>query len=110
MNKKTLQIVIVLLVLMNGVSLYFLFRPHPHHFRRPPSIVDVLNIEGESVSKIKAIEARLEFLKTDTTKWVSAFDQPVGCTPYDHGRYFRKLERNRLKAKLKSLQKKLAKN
>ena len=57
MNKKTLQIVIVLLVLMNGVSLYFLFRPHPHNFRRPPSIVDVLNIEGESVSKIKAIEA-----------------------------------------------------
>jgi len=56
MNKKALQIVIVLLVVMNGVSLYFLFRPHPHHFRRPPSIVDVLDIEGESVSKIKAIE------------------------------------------------------
>jgi predicted phosphatase len=57
MNKKALQIVIVLLVVMNGVSLYFLFRPHPHNFRRPPSIVDVLDIEGESVSKIKAIEA-----------------------------------------------------
>jgi len=56
MNKKILQIVIVLLVIMNGVSLYFLFRPHPHHFRRPPSIVDVLDIEEESVSKIKAIE------------------------------------------------------
>jgi hypothetical protein len=56
MNKKVLQIVIVLLVVMNGVSLYFLFRPHPHHFRRPPSILDVLDIEGESVSKIKAIE------------------------------------------------------
>ncbi|MBU3659439.1 MAG: hypothetical protein FGM14_06205 [Flavobacteriales bacterium] len=58
MNKKTLQIVIVLLVLMNGVSLYFLFRPHkhPHHFRRPPSIVDVLAIKGESVQQIKAIE------------------------------------------------------
>jgi hypothetical protein len=56
MNKKILQIVIVLLVIMNGVSLYFLFRPHPHHFKRPPSIVDVLDIEGESVSKIKAIE------------------------------------------------------
>ena len=56
MNKKALQIVIVMLVIMNGVSLYFLFRPHPHHFRRPPSIVDVLDIEGESVSKIKAIE------------------------------------------------------
>ena len=61
--------------------------------------------------QIKAIEARLEFLKTDTTKWVSAFAQPTpACTPYDHGPYFRKLERNRLKAKLKRLQKKLQKN
>jgi len=56
MNKKVLQIVIVLLVIMNSVSLYFLFRPHPHHFRRPPSIVDVLDIEGESVAKIKEQE------------------------------------------------------
>jgi hypothetical protein len=56
MNKKALQIVIIFLVIINGVSLYFLFRPHPHHFRRPPSIADVLDIEGESVSKIKAIE------------------------------------------------------
>ena len=57
--------------------------------------------------QIKVIEARLEFLKTDTTKWVSAFAQPDGCTPYNHGNYFRKLERNRLKTKLKRLQKKL---
>ncbi len=56
MNKKVLQIVIVLLVIINGVSLYFLFRPHPHHFRRPPSIVDVLDIEGESVAKIQKLE------------------------------------------------------
>ena len=56
MNKKVLQIVIVLLVIMNGVSLYFLFRPHPHHFRRPPSIVDVFDIEGESVAKIQKLE------------------------------------------------------
>ena len=56
MNKKVLQIVIVLLVIMNSISLYFLFRPHPHHFRRPPSIVDVLDIEGESVAKIKELE------------------------------------------------------
>ena len=60
--------------------------------------------------QIKAIEARLEFLKTDTTKWVSAFAQPNGCTPYNHGPYFRKLERNQLKAKLKRLQTKLLKN
>jgi hypothetical protein len=56
MNKKALQIVIVFLVIMNGVSLYFLFRPHPHHFRRPPSIVDVLDIDGESVAKIQKLE------------------------------------------------------
>jgi hypothetical protein len=56
MNKKALLIVIVLLVVMNGVSLYFLFRPHPHHFRRPPSIVDVLDIDGESVAKIQKLE------------------------------------------------------
>jgi hypothetical protein len=58
MNKKVLQIVIVLLVVMNSISLYFLFRPfqHPHHFRRPPSIVDVLDIEGESVAKIQKLE------------------------------------------------------
>ena len=56
MNKKILQIVIVLLVIMNSISLYFLFRPHPHHFSRPPSIVDVLDIEGESVAKIQKLE------------------------------------------------------
>lgn len=58
MNKKILQIVIVLLVIMNSISLYFLFRPHqhPHHLRRPPSIVDVLDIEGESVAKIQKLE------------------------------------------------------
>ena len=56
MNKKVLQIVIVLLVIMNSISLYFLFRPHPHHFRRPPSIVDVLDIEGEPVAKIQKVE------------------------------------------------------
>lgn len=56
MNKKILQIVIVLLVIMNSISLYFLFRTHPHHFRRPPSIVDVLDIEGESVAKIQELE------------------------------------------------------
>ena len=60
--------------------------------------------------QIKVIEARLEWLKTDTTKWVSAFAQPDGCTPYNHGNYFRKLERNRLKTMLKRLQKKLLKN
>ena len=60
--------------------------------------------------QIKAIEARIEFLKTDKTKIISAFAQPAGCTPYNHGPYFRKLEIKRLKARLKTLQKKLQKN
>ena len=59
--------------------------------------------------QIKAIEARIEFLKTDKTKIISAWAQPEGCTPYNHGPYFRKLEIKRLKARLKTLQKKLAK-
>jgi hypothetical protein len=63
----------------------------------------------EIMDQITAIEARIEFLKTDKTRVVSAFAQPEGCTPYNHGPYFRKLETKRLKARLKTLQKKLAK-
>lgn len=63
----------------------------------------------EIVDLIQKIEARIEFLKTDKTKWVSVWAQPAGCTPYNHGPYFRKLETKRLKARLKTLQKKLAK-
>jgi hypothetical protein len=59
--------------------------------------------------QITAMEARIEFLKQDTTKIISAWAQPVGCTPYNHGPYLRKLEIKRLKARLKTLQKKLAK-
>ena len=59
--------------------------------------------------QIKAIEARIEFLKTDKTKIISVFAQPAGCTPYNHGPYFRKLEIKRLKARLKTLQKILKK-
>ena len=59
--------------------------------------------------QIDHTEARIEFLKQDTTKIVSAWAQPAGCAPYNHGPYFRKLEIKRLKARLKTLQKKLAK-
>jgi len=59
--------------------------------------------------QIDHIEARIEFLKQDTTKIISAWAQPAGCTPYNHGPYMRKLEIKRLKARLKTLQKKLAK-
>jgi hypothetical protein len=60
--------------------------------------------------QIKAIETRIEFLKQDNTKIVSAWAQPTGCTPYNHGPYFRKLEIKRLKARLKTLLKKLPKD
>ena len=59
------------------------------------------------LEQIKAIETRIEFLKQDKTKIVSVFAQPEGCTPYNHGPYFRKLETKRLKARLRTLQKKL---
>ncbi len=56
---------------------------------------------------IEKIEARIEFLKTDKTVWTSAWAGPKGYTPYNHGPYLRKLETNRLKAKLKRLKKKI---
>ena len=52
------------------------------------------------------IDARIEFLKTDKTKWTMAWE---GST-YNHGPYLRRLETKRLKAKKKSLEKKLQKN
>ena len=52
------------------------------------------------------IDNRIEFLKTDKTKWTMAWE---GST-YNHGPYLRRLETKRLKAKKKSLEKKLQKN
>jgi hypothetical protein len=52
------------------------------------------------------IDARIEFLKMDKTKWTMAWE---GST-YNHGPYLRRLETKRLKAKKKSLEKKLQKN
>ena len=52
------------------------------------------------------IDARIDFLKTDNTKWTMAWE---GST-YNHGPYLRRLETKRLKAKKKSLEKKLQKN
>jgi hypothetical protein len=52
------------------------------------------------------IDTRIEFLKTDNTKWTMAWE---GST-YNHGPYLRRLETKRLKAKKKSLEKKLQKN
>ena len=61
----------------------------------------------EIKKRIKEIEERLEFLKTDKTKWISAWAYPEGSTPYNHGPYMRKLERKSLNAKLKRLKKQL---
>ena len=55
---------------------------------------------------IVRIDNRIEFLKTDKTKWTMAWE---GST-YNHGPYLRRLETKRLKAKKKSLEKKLQKN
>lgn len=54
---------------------------------------------------IGKINNRIEFLKNDKTVWTMAWQ---GST-YNHGPYLRRLETKRLKAKLKRLEKKLAK-
>jgi hypothetical protein len=59
----------------------------------------------ETEKLIKQIKERIEFLKTDKTKWTMVWE---GST-YNHGPYLRRLETKRLKAKLKRLQKKLNK-
>ena len=59
----------------------------------------------EVVDLIQRIEARIEFLKHDKTVWTMAWE---GST-YNHGPYYRKLETKRLKARLKTIQKKLIK-
>lgn len=59
----------------------------------------------EVTDLIQRIEARIEFLKNDRTVYTMAWE---GST-YNHGPYYRKLETKRLKARLKTLQKKLIK-
>jgi len=55
---------------------------------------------------ITKIDNRIEFLKTDKTVWTMAWE---GST-YNHGPYLRKLEIRKLKARRKTLEKKLLKN
>ena len=52
--------------------------------------------EVESIKQeIQNMEARVEFLNHDKTKYVSAF---AGGSGYDHGPYYRRLEKKKLKA------------
>jgi hypothetical protein len=52
---------------------------------------------------IQKIDARIEFLRNDRTVWTMAWE---GST-YNHGPYLRRLEIKRLKAKLRTLNKRL---
>jgi len=51
--------------------------------------------------EIRGIESRILFLETDQTRIESAWAGPQGYTPYNHGPYFRKLEKRKLRAKLR---------
>jgi hypothetical protein len=59
----------------------------------------------EVIDVIQRIEARIEFLKNDKT----VYKMPWEGSTYNHGPYYRKLETKRLKARLKTLNKKLQK-
>jgi hypothetical protein len=60
-------------------------------------------IRKEIEDLIQKIEARIEFLRNDRTVWTMAWE---GST-YNHGPYLRRLEIKRLKARLRTLNKKL---
>ena len=51
--------------------------------------------------EIRDIESRILFLETDRTRVESVWSGPQGYEPYNHGPYFRKLERRKLRAKLR---------
>jgi hypothetical protein len=60
----------------------------------------------EIQATITKIDNRIEFLRTDKTVWTMAF----AGSSYNHGPYLRKLEIRKLKARRKTLEKKLLKN
>lgn len=51
--------------------------------------------------EIRGIESRILFLETDRTRVESVWAGPKGYEPYNHGPYFRKLEKRKLRAKLR---------
>jgi len=66
MNKsKKHKLIIIVLVLINTVTLFFLFKPHgSHHGKRPPSMTKMFAISGPSAKKIIALENHHFDLKT----------------------------------------------
>ncbi len=59
-----------------------------------------MNIE-QIQQEIRDIESRIRFLEEDRTRIVSAWAGPKGYQPYNHGPYLRRLEKKKLKAKLR---------
>jgi hypothetical protein len=53
------------------------------------------------IKEIRDIESRIDFLEQDRTRMVSVWAGPQGYEPYNHGPYLRKLEKRRLRAKLR---------
>lgn len=55
----------------------------------------------EIQQEIRDIESRIQFLEEDRTQIVSAWAGPEGYQPYNHGPYLRRLEKKKLRAKLR---------
>lgn len=60
---------------------------------------------SEIRSEIEKIDARIDFLATDQTKWISAWAQSGPA--YNHGPYLRRLEKKKLNARKARLVKRL---
>lgn len=53
------------------------------------------------MEEIQSMEDRIQFLDQDRTVMVSAWAGPSGYTPYNHGPYLRRMEKRRLRAKIR---------
>jgi len=53
------------------------------------------------MEEIRSMEDRIQFLDQDRTVMVSAWAGPSGYTPYNHGPYLRRMEKRRLRAKIR---------
>lgn len=65
-------------------------------------------IEIKSImEEIQRMEERIQFLDRDRTVMISAWAGPTGYTPYNHGPYLRRMEKRRLRAKIRRRRNKL---